>query len=157
MRVVVVVVDEVEVEVAAPVCGISTTTNKNGENEWDVNSQTNGPQVTIPDNSKYKIGGIIDDQEFLGSAWVETSDNEEITGPFIGTFEGGEKYNAYIMLTADFGYMFKETNSSNYETLLEVEATHDLTHVDAVDATCTTDGSKEYYECSGCDKKFVDS
>ena len=150
-------IDEVEVEVAAPVCGTSTTTNKNGNNEWDVNSQTNGPQVTIPGNAKYQIGGTIDDQEFLGSAWVETSDNEEVTGPFIGTFEGGEKYNAYIMLTADFGYMFQRTNSSYYETISEVEATHNLTHVDAVDATCTTDGSKEYYECSGCDKKFVDS
>lgn len=150
-------IDEVEVEVAAPVCGTSTTTNKNGNNEWDVNSQTNGPQVTIPGNAKYQIGGTIDDQEFIGSAWVETSDNEEVTGPFIGTFEGGEKYNAYIMLTADFGYMFQETNSSYYETISEVEATHNLTHVDAVDATCTTDGSKEYYECSGCDKKFVDS
>ena len=48
-------------------------------------------------------------------------------------------------------------HSSYYETISEVDATHNLTHVDAVDATCTTDGSKEYYECSGCDKKFVDS
>ncbi|MCD8006003.1 MAG: hypothetical protein LUF29_03370, partial [Oscillospiraceae bacterium] len=38
------------------------------------------------------------------------------------------------------------------------ETTHsDLTHYAAVDATCTIDGSKEYWYCSGCDKYYSDA
>ena len=38
------------------------------------------------------------------------------------------------------------------------ETTHsNLVHYEAVDATCTTDGSEEYWYCSGCDKYYSDS
>lgn len=31
---------------------------------------------------------------------------------------------------------------------------HEMTHVEAVAPTCTTDGNKEYWHCTGCDKNF---
>ncbi|MCD7822436.1 MAG: leucine-rich repeat protein [Oscillospiraceae bacterium] len=34
--------------------------------------------------------------------------------------------------------------------------THTLTHVEAVDATCTAEGNTEYWYCSGCDKYYSD-
>ncbi|MCC8196575.1 MAG: hypothetical protein LIO49_07240 [Ruminococcus sp.] len=34
--------------------------------------------------------------------------------------------------------------------------THSLTHVEAVDATCTAVGNTEYWYCSGCDKYYSD-
>lgn len=35
--------------------------------------------------------------------------------------------------------------------------THNLTKVDAVSATCTTDGNVEYYTCDGCEELFTDA
>ena len=35
--------------------------------------------------------------------------------------------------------------------------THNLTKVDAVSATCTTDGNVEYYTCDGCEELFSDA
>lgn len=35
--------------------------------------------------------------------------------------------------------------------------THNLTKVDAVSATCTTDGNIEYYTCDGCEEIFSDA
>ena len=34
--------------------------------------------------------------------------------------------------------------------------THDLTEVEAVAATCTEDGNRAYWVCSGCDLIFAD-
>ena len=31
---------------------------------------------------------------------------------------------------------------------------HEMTHVEAVAPTCTTDGNKEYWHCASCDKNF---
>jgi len=39
----------------------------------------------------------------------------------------------------------------------EVEHLHELTEVAEVAATCTADGTKAYYTCSGCDKLFADA
>ena len=39
----------------------------------------------------------------------------------------------------------------------EDEHEHNLSLVAAVDATCTEDGHKAYYECDGCDKIFADA
>ena len=39
----------------------------------------------------------------------------------------------------------------------EDEHEHNLSFVAAVDATCTEDGHKAYYECDGCDKIFADA
>ena len=51
--------------------------------------------------------------------------------------------------------------TSNSATLTvtekEVVHTHSLTKVPAKAATCTTDGNKAYYTCSGCDSLFADA
>ncbi|MCD7822798.1 MAG: leucine-rich repeat protein [Oscillospiraceae bacterium] len=41
-------------------------------------------------------------------------------------------------------------------TATEYVHTHSLTHVEAVDATCTAEGNTEYWYCSDCDKYYSD-
>lgn len=48
--------------------------------------------------------------------------------------------------------------TSNFDTWKIIPISgHGLTHVAAVSATCTTAGTKEYWTCSGCNKKFADA
>ncbi|MDE7087038.1 MAG: hypothetical protein K2O67_02475, partial [Clostridia bacterium] len=61
-------------------------------------------------------------------------------------------------------WVFVPTNPQNYNTqklngIAEVEKEHnfDNGYVAAVNPNCTTAGSKEYWQCSVCNKKFADS
>ena len=49
------------------------------------------------------------------------------------------------------------TNEITDKQSVIIKASHDLTHVEAKDATCTENGNIEYYKCLMCDKYFSDS
>ena len=48
------------------------------------------------------------------------------------------------------------TTETTLEALTVAALGHTMTHHEAVKATCTEDGTKEYWECSVCGKKFAD-
>ena len=56
---------------------------------------------------------------------------------------------AIMMLAVSCDIIFGQPN--------EVEHLHELTEVAEVAATCTAEGTKAYYTCSGCDKLFADA
>ena len=56
----------------------------------------------------------------------------------------------------------EESSSSSVDSTTPEDSstpahTHNLTKVDAVSATCTTDGNVEYYTCDGCEELFSDA
>lgn len=50
-----------------------------------------------------------------------------------------------------------EVDPNATEEVIKATGSHTLTKHDAVNATCTKDGAKEYYECSVCGKFFADA
>lgn len=86
--------------------------------------------------------------------WGQNIDNGEPAQPY--PVLGGKKvYNApmYVKCVDDpenpTGYTY-----SNKESIY---VDHDMTHIEAVDPTCTEDGNIEYYMCSFCKKLFSDA
>ncbi len=59
-----------------------------------------------------------------------------------------------LAILSMFGVILFASSCSSTEE--EEEHTHNLTHVEAVDATCTTDGNLEYWYCSECNTYFLD-
>ena len=58
------------------------------------------------------------------------------------------------------GKLFSDAEGTSETTeadLVIAALGHTLTHHEAVKATCTEDGTKEYWECSVCGKKFADA
>ena len=56
------------------------------------------------------------------------------------------------------GYFFDnkgEDKTSQKETVIE-KTGHNMTHVEAKEASCTEDGNKEYWKCANCDSYFLD-
>jgi len=74
---------------------------------------------------------------------------EEVTIEPTCTEEGIRTYTATVTFNNN---TFKDTKTESIPA-----KGHDLTHHDKVEATCTTDGKEEYYECSVCNKLFSDS
>ncbi len=88
--------------------------------------------------------------------WV--SDDSEGTAVLVGdtdyyggTYDTQGNGDRHMLITGKYG---KET-----VYIIEGIGTstpHDLEKIDAVDATCTTDGNNEYYRCTECGKYFKD-
>ncbi|MBQ7740113.1 MAG: leucine-rich repeat domain-containing protein [Eubacterium sp.] len=168
--------DGVIADVKAPVCGVSTKTdvqcNEQGENVYI--SQTNNPVVSTPEDAHYHIMGY-DEMETLGSMWTTQSTINTLNGfnndPFEGTFEGGKNYFALIGIIADYGYIFPNEGpplTVNGGTLVDtlgtraavlgiasVEAKHSTVTDKAVAPTYTSQGKTEGSHCSGCGKILV--
>ncbi|MCD7848001.1 MAG: hypothetical protein LUG49_08265 [Oscillospiraceae bacterium] len=91
----------------------------------------------------------------------------EVTYLLNGSVSGGTSW--YQTLGADSYPIFDSTHLLVYVATTCIgtvssynntgdETTHsNLVHYAAVDATCTTDGSEEYWYCSGCDKYYSDA
>ncbi len=91
---------------------------------------------------------LYDDDNLNPNAWIHKDPDENICGN-LGTVyfysETTPEYCGYI-----YWYYDQEHNIKYWPE-------HFLTHYDKVDATCTTVGSKEYWQCSICQTKFADS
>ena len=95
--------DVSEITVTRPVCGTETTTPQTATG-WDLNSQTNPPQISCPNDVNYRPAAS---ETWLAACWVKY-DGETETGnhPFIGTLEGGKDYYIIFNIMTDFGYYF---------------------------------------------------
>ncbi len=165
--------DGVIADVKAPVCGVSTKTdvqcNEQGENVYI--SQTNNPVVSTPEDAHYHIMGY-DEMETLGVMWTTQSTINALNGfdndPFEGTFEGGKNYFALIGITTDYGYIFPNEGpllTVNGGTIVDtlgnrgavvgiasVEAKHSPVTDKAVAPTFKREGKTSGAHCSGCKK-----
>ena len=91
------------------------------------------------------------------------------------TYQNGENYDdtVTVTLTVSSGYAYPygggqvqlwwiggtyvDLLSLSLEKVESTDCTHDsLTHVEAVEATCTEDGNTEYWYCADCDTYFSD-
>ncbi len=130
------------------------------------------PELAVDENNNYRVYYDPDEKTLT----VKASDNQYLAHMSVygydenngWTFidyalfygEEGETCEATLDVSGYSGvYLYLDdyaTNESSYWIDLE-DYTHEhakhLTHVDAVAATCTTDGNIEYYVCS-CDKYF---
>ena len=94
----------------------------------------------MPEGGKVRV--------FAGSAFTVTAEGATV----------GEMLNA-----GEEGYYYEITNFTGDTTVVVNPRqnapvhTHSLTLVPAKAATCTTDGNKAYYTCSGCDSLFTDA
>ena len=96
-----------QVSVEAPVCGMTTETQKDpdDESEWDWNNQTNAPKASA-EGAHYHLDASEDE---LATYWIADAPGET---PFIGTFVGDTSYFAEIWLIADLGYYFDQDVAS---------------------------------------------
>ena len=93
--------------------------------------------------------------------WVFANEEFKVTaeGATVGpvrqnTEEGASGYEAMISdFTADTTIVVSKINNDPEPPAHE----HTTTEVPAKAATCTTDGNKAYYTCSGCDSLFADA
>ena len=150
-------IDAVEITVTPPICGVETTTPEGIPWEWS--EQTNPPVFSVPSGKNYHVDS--------GIAPANWKDMNDISEPFIGTFEGGETYKADYELEADFGYYFagdvdemiyngtvKVNGGTFVETRylwnsLSIVATLDADHdwddgTENPEPTCTEKGKKEF-------------
>ena len=166
---------EVNIEVEAPVCGTSTTTQKSEEENdvWDFSTQTNYPRITIPENVHYYLAVDVAPEnhatELQNGAWVlnETTYNQ----PYIGTFEGGKTYYAFTGAFVEYGYLFSNSGpkltingiepTAYYAAskavawgIVPVTAVHTPVTDETVEPTCTTDGLTKGSHCAGCGEVF---
>ena len=87
------IIDTIELTATPPTCGVDTMIDGP---DWQ--DQTNKPEYTVPSGVHYKK-----DDTGVSSCWTEI-DNFNV--PFVGTFEGGETYQALYLLVADYGYCY---------------------------------------------------
>ena len=103
-------------------------------------TQENNATIAMPEGGKVRV--------FAGSAFTVTAEGATV----------GEMLNA-----GEEGYYYEITNFTGDTTVVVNPRqnapvhTHSLTLVPAKAATCTTDGNKAYYTCSGCDSLFTDA
>ena len=92
------VIDKVDLTVEPPACGDTTDTTKNSKEEWNWDSQTNPPVLSVPEGSPYHF-----DSAGNKGSWDATEEGKE---PFRGTFEAGKSYWFDTYLESDYGYVF---------------------------------------------------
>ena len=101
-------VNEINLTITPPAAGTSTTTPKDGNGDWEWDSQTNIPVVdVVGENTHYALDEDAD-WEYLPTYWVTSFDDyfDDTHAPFVGTFEMGETYKAQIYLIANADYLF---------------------------------------------------
>ena len=94
-------IKEVNITLTSPLAGTTTTTDKDGT-DWDYESQTNPPEVSVPSGVNYELD--TEGGKYLPAYWVEGFDYPD--DPFIGTFVQGQTYKAEIYLNALNDYVF---------------------------------------------------
>ena len=169
------VINNVDLTVEAPICGDSTSIGKSGS-EWDWDSQTNTPNVSIPAGAGYHYASS-------DSWWIDSVAND--SEPFAGTFVGGNSYAFQSCVYSDFGYVFPTDNDTSIDLTvtvngqaiprgdayndtmpysfsvidsgsvpLTIDATVAVEHVEAIDSavepSCTESGLSEGSHCSKC-------
>ena len=132
---------------------------ENNTEEVEADSVINGGEekiVNVMIESEDESISIVGSGEYLygESAWISAaSDDENLV------FDGWYDQNGKLV-SEDQLYVFIVTSDC---TLIPVFKEFDPDHVHSgaafvpeVPATCTENGQKSYYTCSGCDKKFED-
>ena len=94
------VLDQVELTVTAPACGTETTTLKNTDGSWNMDSQTNPPALSVPEGSHYHFS-----DGSLASTGLWYADESE-SRPYVGEITGGSSYPFVGYLESDYGYVF---------------------------------------------------
>jgi hypothetical protein len=109
----------------------------------------------VLDGTAPAISGIEDNGTYCVSAEFTVSDEHldkvEIDG-FLTVADGEGKYVITDAGTHTVTATDKAGNATIYE--ITINATHTLTHHDAVEPDCVTGGNVEYWSCSVCGKNF---
>ena len=111
--------------------------------QWEIN-----PQYTVTFNSRG--GSPVDSQSvYEGETAVRPSDPEYVGHVFIGWYKEESCTNVW-----DFSTDVVTSAITLYAKWEDHH--HQLVHHEAVPATCTEAGKKEYWECTECGKYFLD-
>lgn len=125
-----------------------------------------GKTLTITDNSESRNGAVINTAASdYGYALVATKGTIKVeAGTFRGTSADSTLYKTSgsfsitggAFLTNPTDYLTSCLTASLKDGMYVVRANHNMTHHDAVAATCTAGGNIEYWSCATCGKNFSD-
>ncbi len=142
--------------ISAGTATVTATSNADDTKSASCNVTVNKKTYTVSYNSNDGSGTMADqtfeaDTEQALSTNVFTRDDYTFNGWNTSADGTGTSYSDKESITVT-------EDMTLYAQWKEVEKhTHTLEKVDAVAATCTTDGNKAYYKCDGCDKWFEDA
>ncbi|MBQ0011112.1 MAG: hypothetical protein KBT07_00220 [Clostridiales bacterium] len=147
----------------APLCGTTVTADKYASGNYNWDTQTNPPKVSIPSDVHFHLddnGGL-----FLPAYWIKDADASD---GFLGTFEGGNKAYAYYYFETEDGYDFSlkmkpsditvpagkvidiDVSTSGGLSYLEVFVEMDVEHVPSSEWEHDADG--HWHLCEKCGK-----
>ncbi len=117
------------------------------------------PTCTENGNYEYYICSICGLYFEDGTELVEIKDPQTITQKALGhKWDKGEVTTAPTETGEGVRTYTCQRDSSHTKTeVIPATGKHSMKKVEARDATCTEDGNIEYYECSGCGRKFRDA
>ena len=125
-----------------------------------------GKTLTITDNSESRNGAVINTAASdYGYALVATKGTIKVeAGTFRGTSADSTLYKTSgsfsitggAFLTNPTDYLTSCLTASLKDGMYVVRANHNMTHHDAVTATCTEQGHNAYYTCENCGKTYKD-
>ena len=152
-------VSDINIDLDIPKAGDSTDTPIDEYGNYEFESQTNKPNMTIDTGYESSV---------LSLYWIDKDSYMEEAGyyekPYIGTFEGGNKYYAFVELhnlsSKEFGFAkadamnikvngqpAKVSNVNSYGSMIsmtievEIESTHEV--IEGADQTYVVDNNKE--------------
>ena len=134
------------------------------EHDNEINNHTHRPAV-IPlypevSGDVYSFTGkgtVLSAKPFYdASVWNDTFTalGDSLYLPLYGTGDSADTRDARTLSVASVRFL---TDSDTAMEVMIHSAKHDLQKYDAVAATCTEDGSSEYYYCDVCGKYFSDA
>lgn len=94
------VIDQVELTATAPACNTATTTQKDTDGSWNWDSQTNPPELSVPEGSHCHFS-----DGSLASSGLWNADAAG-SAPYVGALTGGNSYLFEGYLESDYGYVF---------------------------------------------------
>ena len=118
------------------------------------------PELTLGSNvvniTEHGLYFIFDDEN--DTYWYV--DGESLEAPFAskeGTWSGMEQ--SYIEMNDAGTYIvtLEESGDNLIVSIVLHNSCSSLSHVDAIDATCTTTGNIAYYQCTVCGKAYIDA
>lgn len=118
-----------------------------------------GADIVVAGNSKITADGLTD-RYSISYAWDVGSITE--AAPVAFTVVASEEYSAYFAASdalGKSGLALRKSAASGDEQTVEIYRPHKFTHCAEVPATCTADGTGEYWKCTNkdCGKMFSDA
>lgn len=145
--------------------------------EFNVSEPAVGANPSKPTGNSGSPYSVSVNDTYGSTGWAEIGKYGLTPVAETDTFESGTQYRLSVTFTAAAGYTFAPYSEISYmingvkypvSSLLGASGTslavsfdflahtHTFTHYDKIEATCTSEGRIEYWECSLCGRKYRD-